>query len=114
ALLTATAVAVVVLLAVVGLATSTVRIAREQQTTTKARRAETQARGDLEQALERERQNSYYHCVALAEREWSANNLCGMEQLLEECTPDLRGWEWHYLKRLRYKSLSPLSHDSAV
>ena len=24
------------------------------------------------------------------------------EELLEQCPPDLRGWEWHYLKRLPF------------
>src|SRR5262249_23988787 len=73
---------------------------------------ETQARTDLEQALERERQNSYYQRIALADREWSANNLGRMEQLLQECPTELRGWEWHYLKRLPRKTLLPLSDES--
>jgi WD40 repeat protein/serine/threonine protein kinase len=91
---------VVLLLAVVGLAVSTVFI--------------WEAKEDLKQALERERQNAYYQRIALAEREWSANNLNRMLQLLDECPPDLRGWEWHYLQRLRVKTLPPLRHDSAV
>jgi WD40 repeat protein/serine/threonine protein kinase len=114
ALMTASAVALAVLVAVVGLATSTVLIAREQQATTNALRDATEAKAGLEQALEREQQNSYYQRIALADREWSANNLGRMEQLLEECPADLRGWEWHYLKRLRYKTLPPLRHDSMV
>ena len=35
-------------------------------------------------------------------------------RLLDQCPPDLRGWEWHYLKRLRGKGLPPLRHDAAV
>jgi WD40 repeat protein len=98
---------VVLILAVVALAVSTVLI--------------WQAKEDLKQALERERrlheqerQNVYYQRIALAEREWSANNLSRMQQLLEECPPDLRGWEWRYLNRLRYKTLPPLCHGGAV
>jgi WD40 repeat protein len=72
------------------------------------------ANQDLHQALERERQNAYYQRIALAEREWAANNLGRMQLLLEECPEDLRGWEWHYLNRLRYKDLPPLRHDGAV
>jgi WD40 repeat protein/serine/threonine protein kinase len=72
------------------------------------------ANQDLHQALERERQNAYYQRIALADREWSANNLARMQQLLAECPEDLRGWEWHYLTRLRYKTLLPLRHESAV
>ena len=30
------------------------------------------------------------------------------------CPADLRGWEWHYLKRLRYGTLPPLRHESPV
>jgi WD40 repeat protein/serine/threonine protein kinase len=91
---------VVLLLAVGALAVSTVLI--------------WQAKEDLKQSLERERQNAYYQRIALAEREWSANNLNRMLHLLEECPPDLRGWEWHYLKRLPYKRREPLRHDAAV
>lgn len=79
------------------------------------------ANQDLHQALdrerdtlERERRNSYRQRIALAGREWSVNNLSGMEALLRECPTDLRGWEWHYLKRLPYSALHPLPHDSPV
>jgi WD40 repeat protein/serine/threonine protein kinase len=91
---------VVLLLAVLGLAVSTIFI--------------WQANDGLKQALERERQNAYYQRIALAEREWSANSLNRMLQLLEECPPDLRGWEWDYLQRLRLKVRPPLRHASAV
>src|SRR5262249_25853084 len=67
--------------------------------------------GDM---LERERRNSYYQRIALAGREWSANNLSRMEALLEQCPADLRDWEWYYLKRLRYGTLLPLRHESGV
>src|SRR5262249_25523053 len=57
---------------------------------------------------------AYYQRIAPAEREYTANNLSRMQQLLEECPEELRGWEWHYLNRLRYKTLPPLHHDAAV
>jgi WD40 repeat protein/serine/threonine protein kinase len=96
---------VVLVLAVVALAASTMFIWR--------------AKEEVDQALERERRNAYYTRIALAEREWSANNLSRMEQLLEECLSapgeeDLRGWEWHYLKRLPWKAARPMRHDAAV
>jgi hypothetical protein len=79
------------------------------------------ANQDLRQALDRERdirelerRNAYYQRIALAEREWAANNLSRMQQLLEECPEDLRGWEWNYLRRLRFKTLPPLRHTNAV
>src|SRR5262249_17510069 len=90
ALMTASAVAFAMLLAVTGLVASNILILREK--------AQTEAAKDeLQQALRRERQNSYYERVALADREWSANNLSGAEQALDACPTDLRGWEWHYL-----------------
>jgi WD40 repeat protein/serine/threonine protein kinase len=68
----------------------------------------------VSEALERERLNSYGQRIALANREWSANNLGRMEELLNGCPTDLRGWEWRYLKRLRYSTFPPLRHDSQV
>jgi WD40 repeat protein/tRNA A-37 threonylcarbamoyl transferase component Bud32 len=45
---------------------------------------------------------SYFNRIARANREWSAHNLVGANQLLEDCrkdTPELCGWEWALLKR---------------
>ncbi len=98
---------VVLLLAVVALVVSTAFIWRAKDDVDRAN-------SDLKQALERERQNAYCQRIALAEREWSANNLNRMLQLLDECPPDLRGWEWHYLQRLRLRVLPPLRHGGAV
>ena len=57
-----------VLLTVAGLAVSTVLIMREQRTTENALQAETLAKADLVR-------DSYFHRIALAHRELSANNL---------------------------------------
>jgi WD40 repeat protein/serine/threonine protein kinase len=88
------------LLAVGQLAVSTVLIAREQRTTASALQAETLAKADLQETLERERRDSYFHRIALSQRELSVNNLAGALQLLGECPKDLRQWEWYYLMRL--------------
>jgi WD40 repeat protein/serine/threonine protein kinase len=69
---------------------------------------------DLQVALESERRGAYFQRIALAEREWGGNNLGRMEQLLDDCPEDLRGWEWRYLKRLRYDAHLVLRHESAV
>jgi WD40 repeat protein/serine/threonine protein kinase len=100
ALITVAVVALSVLLAVAGLAASTVLT--------------WQAKDELQQTLERERQRSYFQRIALAEREWSANNLSRVEHLLDLCPADLRGWEWDYLKRLRLEGVAPLQHAAAV
>jgi serine/threonine protein kinase len=92
---------VVLLLAVAGLAVSTVLI--------------WDAKEDLKQALERERQTAYCQRIALAEREWTANNLSHALELLNDCPADLRGWEWHYLNGLLHGRSSPvLRHEAAA
>jgi WD40 repeat protein/serine/threonine protein kinase len=60
------------------------------------------------------RQTLYFQSIALAEREWSANDLSRMEQLLDACPTDLRGWEWRYLRRLRYKGVPLMEHSGAA
>jgi WD40 repeat protein/serine/threonine protein kinase len=99
--------AAVLVAGVAALAASNVRIGREKQ-------QKEAALQEKEKVLERERQNGYYQRIALAEREWSANNLGRMQQLLADCPEDLRGWEWYYLKRLPCGELPPLRHGEAV
>ena len=93
AVVTAAAVALAVVVAVAGLATSTLRISRAQRATANALRAETRAKDDL-------RRDAYFHRIALAHRELSADDLRRTRELLDECPKDLREWEWHYLMRL--------------
>jgi eukaryotic-like serine/threonine-protein kinase len=87
-------------LALAGLATSSILIAREKHATQDALHAERDAVDGLEKSLDRERRDSYFHRIALAHRELSVNNLGGALQLLGECPELLRGWEWSYLQRL--------------
>jgi WD40 repeat protein/serine/threonine protein kinase len=91
---------VMLLLAVIGLAVSNILIAREKAQTDAANRK-------LERTL-------YYQRVARAEREWSGTVLTQVDQLLDDCPAHLRGWEWHYVKRLRLQGLSPLRHPTSV
>jgi WD40 repeat protein len=98
---------VVFVLAVVALAVSTVLIWEKNQELDQSLKRE-------QQLHEQERRNAYYQRIALADREWSANNLTRVYQLLDACPPDLRGWEWHYLKGLLRKPLPLLRHDTTV
>ena len=41
----------------------------------------------------------HYSRLALAEREWSANNVENAARLLAQTVPKLRSWEYHFLKR---------------
>ena len=61
---------------------------------------QTPCKADLQGNIERERRDSYFHRIALSQRELSVNNLGGALQLLDECPEDLRQWEWYYLMRL--------------
>jgi WD40 repeat protein len=83
ALATASLVAGVVFAAV---AVSTVLIWRKDQ--------------NLQEALEREQRDSYFHRIDLVHNALSADNLSRAFKYLEECPEALRGWEWHYLMRL--------------
>ncbi|MGL4553202.1 MAG: WD40 repeat domain-containing serine/threonine protein kinase, partial [Gemmataceae bacterium] len=88
------------LLAVVGLAVSTLLIWR--------------AKGQAEQALEGERRSAYWQRIALAERELGANNLQTGQAQLDRCPEPYRGWEWHHLRRASGKAVPPLRHDYTV
>jgi WD40 repeat protein len=67
------------------------------------------ARADQIETLDRYR-------VALAHREWLANNGGLAEALLDACTKEKRrSWEWRYLDRMRRSDLRTLSgHTDAV
>jgi WD40 repeat protein/serine/threonine protein kinase len=102
------AAAAMVVLAVVGLVVGTLLFQREQ---TRAANDRTELKAEANRQLETQ---LYRQRIALAEREWYANNLSRMEDLLTQCPPDQRGWEWRYLKGLRSSTRSPLSHLSAA
>jgi eukaryotic-like serine/threonine-protein kinase len=77
------------------------------------RHAEAARRALAENAEELER-NLYFKRVALAEREWAANNIGRAEELLDECPERFRGWEWHYLKRLGHGEVTTFAVTSAL
>lgn len=66
------------------------------------------------EALKRERDSSYVQRIALAERELAAGNVGRAEELLDECPPSQRGWEWQLLKRQRYGNPPPIEHAATV
>jgi WD40 repeat protein/tRNA A-37 threonylcarbamoyl transferase component Bud32 len=51
------------------------------------------------QALRDSENNLYAHRVILAERYLSNGSSDEAEKLLDLCRPEMRNWEWHYLKR---------------
>jgi len=103
ALLGVSLLAAVLLLA--ALVVSNVLIRNQQRETEAA-----YARLSLEQhrtraALERERHSAYAQRIGLARSEWQASEIERADQVLDACPPDLRHWEWHYLKRLCHGDL---------
>jgi WD40 repeat protein len=42
----------------------------------------------------------HFSRISHAHREWLASNEKGMNQILDECPPETRQWEWYYLRSL--------------
>src|SRR5205823_9206450 len=80
----------------------------------KAKQETETANATLQEALEREQQAAYQHRIALAHREWLANNPAHSLQLLEECPAKYRHWEWHFLYRPHHTDLMTLGAGSYV
>jgi WD40 repeat protein/serine/threonine protein kinase len=80
----------------------------QKQAAIGARNDALQAQGELEEQL-------YFHRIALAEREWLANNVRRSLDLLRACPPERRHWEWHYLRRLHETGFVTLhGHQGSV
>jgi WD40 repeat protein/serine/threonine protein kinase len=81
-----------------------------------------EADAHLQEAKQRElaELRLYYSRIALADREWYANNVARAEHLLDQCVPsdgqpDHRGWEWYYLKRLCHSEFKSIqAHSDAI
>src|SRR5262245_53930735 len=95
------------------LAASNAGIKEKQQQTEKALDGEKNAKDELLDVLKREQRTLYLKRIALAERELAANNLGRLEEFLDECPLNLRGWEWRYLRRGR-GPVTFQGHDSWV
>jgi WD40 repeat protein/tRNA A-37 threonylcarbamoyl transferase component Bud32 len=76
------------------------------------------AKENAEKSQQRAEMYQYLHHIALAHAGWRDGNMSGVESLLDECSPDRRNWEWHYLKRLCHADLLTLTvhgdEDSGV
>ncbi len=97
---TAGAIALALLLAVGSMTVSYLRIERSLQ-------QEKRTKDDLVQTL-------YYQWVAGAARERAKNRPALAEELLEQCPPRLRGWEWRFVKRQPYVESLKLPHPDIV
>jgi WD40 repeat protein/serine/threonine protein kinase len=70
-----------------------------------------QQRGIAERALANERTFLYQNRIMFAERELNDNSPHRAEELLDECPPDRRDWEWNYLKRQCHTDLMTIPHS---
>jgi WD40 repeat protein/tRNA A-37 threonylcarbamoyl transferase component Bud32 len=110
-----TGAAALLLTAVVTLSISTVLIEQAREGEAAQRRLAAQ-RADAEaQAKESLERQLYFNHIALAERGFSANDMGRAAQLLKECPPRLRDWEWRYLNHRRFENaLSLTGHRGFV
>src|SRR5262249_25085879 len=81
---------------------------REEQKQTKVEKRK------AEEALEREQHTLYYQRIALAAQARANNHASRAEELLDQCPLPLRGWEWHYLKRLPFAGFPTLPPTAAI
>ena len=98
------------ILLIVGiLATANVLLRHEQAATLQSNQQLREQQLQTQLALEQQRQAAYGYRIALAEREWLANDVAQAERILTACPEDLRHWEWRYLQRLCRSELLSLS-----
>ena len=64
----------------------------------RAKASEQDQKTQTVQALENVEQYLYANRIALAQNELERNDFGKAARLLSECSPSLRGWEWHHLK----------------
>jgi WD40 repeat protein len=100
--------ALLLVMVIAGLTVSNRLLTAEQRQTR-------EANDQLTRTRTAERQLAYFRQVALAHRELEGDNVGRAEELLADCPEELRGWEWRYLKRLRYGSPPALrGHEDGV
>ncbi len=79
-----------------------------------AQAEEAAARRRAELAFEQSENSLYFGSIALAERNWQANNPKRAGEILDGCPVKLRDWEWHYLYSLVHNEAIVLPGDNAA
>jgi len=59
-------------------------------------------------------QTLHYQWIASAAHAREKNRAGEAEELLDRCPPELRGWEWHYLKRFPFTGVRKFAHDDII
>jgi WD40 repeat protein len=89
--LAAAALVTVLAAAAVGATAAALREERLRVAAEQSAAAEKAARGELEYTL-------YFERIALAAQKLAADNRYQVDELLDQCPPHLRGWEWDFLQ----------------
>jgi WD40 repeat protein len=87
--------------------TANVNLTNSLAETERARAAEAKAKDELDQVL-------YIRRVNSALEEWNNAEPVRARQLLEDCPPARRGWEWHYAHRVCHPELLTITDPVAV
>src|SRR6516162_4794348 len=104
--LVASLVAALFLVLVAGLAGATSQWLRAEAKAT----AEALARQEADDKTKELEINLYYQRIASAKHELTRRIGSRADELLDQCPEHLRGWEWHYLKRLPFANFPTLRH----
>jgi WD40 repeat protein/serine/threonine protein kinase len=97
--LTACVVLLALIAAVVGTTTGLLQATWERDRKQEALDAEQDAKKLAHKRATELERNLYFQHIALVAQKLEANDLARVEELLNECPPKLRHWEWHYLMR---------------
>jgi WD40 repeat protein/serine/threonine protein kinase len=75
-----------------------------------ARQQEAEQARQAEQSRDKESAARYDAYVSRSQLQWRLNEFSGAVRTLNACRPELRGWEWHYLRGLYASELLSLHH----
>jgi WD40 repeat protein len=89
-------------------------IAWELRQTEDARQRTADALAEREAALAERESQLYFNHITLADREWLADHVARVEDLLGGCPPSLRHWEWRYLNHLCHSAALTLPGRNSV
>jgi WD40 repeat protein len=87
------------LTAVIGTTTALLQATWERDQKQKALEAEKTAKNLADQRATELERSLYFQHIALVTQKLADDDLARVEELLIECPPKLRHWEWHYLMR---------------
>jgi WD40 repeat protein len=84
------------------------RAASEEEIARREKEAAEIAQRNLKQAFDNLQKNAYVLRIGRADQLWRRGNNVGAEELLNQCPPELRNWEWRYLRSLASSDLFAL------